>query len=318
MSVKITTFNVENLFNRYAFLDTPWEGRNYEQIVQAVGLVSIGDRQGGLVSYEISEIARNNTAQAILDAAPDILAVQEVENLYTLRNFNDTFLDNYFGPMILIDGNDPRGIDVGLLIRRGFPGTIQNVRTHADDGVTRRSSVVNQGYMVTGAIFSRDCLEVDILINGKTLTFLVNHLKAQDKKNPSSIARRRRQAEEVVQFAKAAADDGKLPVVLGDLNVDFLKPVTPGDNSLEPLVNADFLKDPFPAGTWTHYYTPDKEISRLDYIFVHKSLTAVGPDVIRKGLTTKCQQYTGPRYPTIGPEHTEASDHCPTKVVLEL
>src|SRR5262245_3814142 len=31
MKLKLTTFNLENLFNRYAILDTPWEERDYEK-----------------------------------------------------------------------------------------------------------------------------------------------------------------------------------------------------------------------------------------------------------------------------------------------
>jgi hypothetical protein len=128
-NVRITTFNVENLFNRYALLDEPWENRDNEKLVMAVGLVSVASRAGDLVSYSTTEIQRNNTAQAILDAKPDILAVQEVENLYTLRNFNEQYLDNYFDRMVLIDGNDPRGIDVGLLLREGFEGRIVAMRS---------------------------------------------------------------------------------------------------------------------------------------------------------------------------------------------
>src|SRR5262249_50401336 len=128
-NVHITTFNVENLFNRYALLDEPWENRDYEKMVMAVGLVSVASREGDLVSYATTEIQRNNTAQAILDSHPDILAVQEVENLYTLRNFNEQYLDNYFDRMVLIDGNDPRGIDVGVLLRGGFDGRIVAMRS---------------------------------------------------------------------------------------------------------------------------------------------------------------------------------------------
>ena len=42
--------------------------------------------------------------------------------------------------------------------------------------------------------------------------------------------------------------------------------------------------------------------------------------IVRKGLTTKCHQYpmTLPRYATIGPVDTEASDHCPVTVVVNL
>jgi endonuclease/exonuclease/phosphatase family metal-dependent hydrolase len=315
----LTTFNVENLFNRYALLDQPWQGRDYEKMVQAIGLVSIASREGDLVSYATTEIQRNNTAQAILDSRPDVLAVQEVENLYTLRLFNAQYLDDYFDRMVLVDGNDPRGIDVGVMLRTGFKGVITAVRTHIDEPVDPKKSVRRGsngfGYLATGALFSRDCLEVDIEFNHTTLTLLVNHFKAQDG-TPAAIARRKRQATRVAELAAAAAAEKKHPVVLGDLNVDGAQK----DGSLDPLLKAQssLLPDPFPAGTWTHYYTSDKKISRLDYILPHKDLEVSATKIVRMGLTTKCKQYTGPRYPTIGQEHTEASDHCPTTVVLQV
>ncbi|HXG34003.1 MAG TPA: endonuclease/exonuclease/phosphatase family protein [Bryobacteraceae bacterium] len=316
MTLTVTTFNLENLFNRYAFLDMPWEERNYEKIVQAVGLASVASRAGDLVSYETTEIQRNNTAQAILDSEPDVLAVQEVENLYTLRLFNEEYLDNYFDRMLLIDGNDPRGIDVGFLVRKGFSAAIRNLRTHVDEAVpgaaVARSSVRNFGYLVRGALFSRDCLEVDLEIGNKTVTFLVNHFKAQDG-TQDSTRRRKRQAQRVAELAAQAVQHGTLPVVLGDLNAP-----PDADGSLEPLLNSPVLQDPFPADTWTHYYVPAKRISRLDYILPHKALEVEDIHIVRKGLTTKCKQYQGERYPTVGPSHTEASDHCPVSVRLEV
>ena len=318
-NLTITTFNVENLFNRYAFLDTPWDSRNYENFVQAIGLVSVAGRQGDLVSYETTAIQRNNTAQAILDAKPDLLAVQEVENLYTLRIFNDTYLDNYFDRILLIDGNDPRGIDVGLMIRKGFSGRIANIRTHVDEaidgGSVRHGTARNFGYLAYKALFSRDCLEVDIETGKQTLTLLVNHLKAQDD-SKTSAARRAKQAARVAELADDAAKAGRLPIVLGDLNVDSTR-----DDTLAPLVDSPLLADPFPAGTWTHFYAYNpkgKRTSRLDYILPHKSLEVTATDIVRKGLTTKCKEYDGPRYPTVGLEHTEASDHCPVSVTIKL
>jgi len=50
MNITLTTFNVENLFNRYRLLDEPWAGRNYEKMVEAIGLVSVASRSGDLVS----------------------------------------------------------------------------------------------------------------------------------------------------------------------------------------------------------------------------------------------------------------------------
>jgi endonuclease/exonuclease/phosphatase family metal-dependent hydrolase len=315
MKIKLTTFNVENLFNRYAFLDMPWEDRNYEKFVQATGVVSIASRAGDLVPYPITGIQRNNTAQAILDASPDILAVQEIENVYTLRNFNETYLDGYFDRMISIDGNDPRGIDVGVLMKKGLKVEIVNIRTHIDEpmkGKTiKRKSFLNSGYWVTGAIFSRDCLEVDVSVEKKILTLLVNHLKAQDG-TAEANTRRNNQAKRVAELVSEAADAGKFPVVMGDLNVP------PTDPSLSPLLKHSQLKEHFKKDDWTHYYVPQKKVSRLDYLLPHKNLSILSTDIVRKGLTTKCKQYNGERYPTIGLEYTEASDHCPTSLVIEL
>jgi hypothetical protein len=184
MKLTLTTFNCENLFNRYAFLDQPWNQKNYEKFIMASTVASVANRDGELVTYTTTQAQRTNTALAIQEAKPDILIVNEIENLYTLRNFNAEFLGNYFDRMLAIDGNDPRGIDVGVLIRKGCAAEVVGVRTHVDDADTgkkvTRKSVANFGYKVSGAIFSRDCLEVDVLVNGKVLTLMANHLKAQD------------------------------------------------------------------------------------------------------------------------------------------
>ena len=319
MQITITTFNVENLFNRFEFLDQPWDQKNdggFDHALDAA--VTAGGRERPR-PYEISVIQRNNTAQAILDAAPDILAVQEIEDLHTLRIFNASFLDDYFEQMISIEGNDRRGIDVGLLLRKGLDAEILNLRTHADEAINGGHVRRSIGYIFPEPIFSRDCLEADIQINGRPLTFLVNHFKAQDKRAAkANVTKRRRQAERVAEIALAVEQRGRLPIVLGDLNVDRHHPVIAGDDSLTPLLNLKNLQDPFPADTWTHYYVPAKNTSRLDYVLPHHDLKVAETKIGRQGLTTKCKQYSGPRYPTIGAELTEASDHCPTSVVLDL
>ncbi|HVN83224.1 MAG TPA: endonuclease/exonuclease/phosphatase family protein [Candidatus Binatia bacterium] len=332
-SIRVTTFNVENLFNRYALLDVPWENRSYEKIVQAVGLASIASRAGDLVSYETTLVQRDNTARAVLDSKPDVLAVQEVENLYTLRIFNSQYLKNYFDRMVLIDGNDPRGIDVGFLLRKGFDGHITGIQTHIDEGQGGKAVIRGSGgpksaigYPATNAIFSRDCLCIDVAVGKKTLTFLVNHLKAQDG-TPEADSRRALQAKRVVALAADARQQGKFPIVLGDLNADVAgakqnknKAKKRAGESLLPLINAQGLSDAFAgvAENWSHYYESDDSVSRLDYILVDKQLQVSGRDIVRKGLSLKCQQAGGERYPTVGLNHTEASDHCPVTAVVDV
>jgi predicted extracellular nuclease len=328
-TVKVTSFNVENLFNRYALLDTPWSGKDYEKLVEAVGIASIAGRAGDLVSYETTQIQRNNTAEAILQNKPDILAVMEVENIYTLRIFNHDFLSDYFDRIYLIDGNDPRAIDVGFMVRKGFAGEVANLRTHMDE--TKKGagdSVIwgtrpNFGYLANNALFSRDCLELDVKVGNKTLTFLANHLKAQDGKPASSNPRRQEQAERVLAIAKAAKAAGKSPIVLGDLNadVDAAQPAAKvAGATISGLVNAPELQDAFKGmdDNWTHFYESGQEVSRLDYILVDADLGISGRTITRDGISKKCAAYTGDRYPTVSYKHTEASDHCPISVVIEV
>jgi len=321
--VRIASFNVENLFNRYAILDQPWQGRGYEKMVQAVGLVSLAGRDGSLVDYETTHTQRNNTAEVILDAAPDVLLVCEVENIHTLRIFNHDYLSDYFDQIVLIDGNDPRGIDLGIMVRKGFSGRIGNIRTHVDElkpgatGSVTWGSRPNFGYLANNALFSRDCLAVDVAVGGHTLCLLGNHFKAQDG-TAASDERRKAQADRVLQLFTEARKD-RLPIVLGDLNAD-VDAQTPAGNSLRNLATGIGVIDAFATidDRWTHFYDHDSEVSRLDYIFVDERLNFGNQQIIRKGLSKRCKQYTGPRYPTVSYQHTEASDHCLIAVDLDI
>ena len=329
-TLRLTTFNVENLFNRYAFLDQPWQNRDFEKFVAAVDVVSLASRQGDLVPYAITDIQRNNTAMAILDAAPDVLVVQEIENIYTLRNFNNIYLDDYFEQTLSLDGNDLRGIDVGILIKRGRKDiTVEGIRTHIDDAepnkhITRRS-VAGMGYLVNGAIFSRDCLELDLDVAGTKLTIMANHFKAQDRTPAKSNPKRQHQAKRVAQLVNEAEAAGRAAIVMGDLNVPPSNTSIVG-KTIAAVRGHPKLQDPFGSFTnqqaWTHYYGGDRSVSRIDYILVSKKLSFTKPDpavdIVRKGQTTQNKHYTGPRYGTVGPLHTEASDHCPVTVTLEL
>ena len=329
MDLRVTTFNVENLFNRYAFLDEPWGGERFETYVQAIGITSIASRKGDLVAEATTTIQRNNTALAIEAASPDVLAVMEVEDIHTLRVFNEQYLDQYFGEIILLEGNDPRGIDLGFLVRRGLEATLVGVRTHIDDpdrpdSPVLRRSIANFGYLADNALFSRDCLEVDVDVGDWALTFLVNHLKAQDSKNHGKTAddRRKKQAERVAEIAGDVVKRKRLPIVIGDLNAPNLHA------SLASLLNHPQLQDPFrneallrPPELWTHFYDSRRQVSRLDYVLPHRDLRVKGVEIMRRGISTKCKDRAMQqvqRFPTIGPMHTEASDHCPTTVVLDL
>jgi endonuclease/exonuclease/phosphatase family metal-dependent hydrolase len=324
MQLKITTFNCENLFGRYRFLDKfPVTAvKDFETMLQIPDVVALEGRSGGIKPAPVAKSQRITTGKAILGAKPDILAVEEVENLATLRIFNDKYMGNYFDRIVLIDGNDARGIDVGLLIRKGLKADVMAIRTHVDDalagGFLPKSTRLDTKN-VAKAVFSRDCLEVDVKIAGKMLTFLVNHFKAQDGK-ATSTTRRINQAKRVAEIVEDVRNAGKLPIVMGDLNMDTGQ--SDYDNSLQALATSQSLVDPFQnvPNHWTHFYASKKTVSRLDYILLDKSLAGAvtGTDIFRNGLSPKCKQFTGPRLPSMSGNDLEASDHCPTSVILQL
>ena len=95
---------------------------------------------------------------------PDILCFQEVENMDAIRAFNENYLKSYYQYSLLIDGYDPRNIDVGVLST--LP--IEEIRSHIDESKNGKR------------IFSRDCLEVTLILpDGEKLILFVNHLKSK-------------------------------------------------------------------------------------------------------------------------------------------
>src|SRR5262245_54717294 len=96
-----------------------------------------------------------------------VLWVVEVENREMLGKFNtQTLGTKWFTHHMIIDGNDERGIVVGLLSNIAF----RNIRTHVDD---------KDG---TSLVFSRDCAEYELALdNGRSLWLLCNHFKSKGR-----------------------------------------------------------------------------------------------------------------------------------------
>lgn len=325
MKLRVSSFNCENLFGRYRFLELPpgEQPKDYARSIQIFDVIALGGNR--IKPRPISEAQRKNTGAVVLATQPDILAVCEVENLTTLRFFNALYMKNYFDRIVLLDGNDPRGIDVGLLLRKGLKAEVGAIRSHADDaalgGFLATTNMLDMKGRVGKASFSRDCLEVDIDVGGKALTFLVNHFKAQETRPDGSdptAPKRRGQAERAALIARRVRARGRAPIVLGDLNKDVS--LAKYDASLDPVAQSTMLVDPFrhlaPADRWTHFFRSRRSVSQLDYILPDKGLEAAiaGTDIFRGGLSTKCKQYTGPRVGTIAADDLEASDHCAISV----
>ncbi len=190
MSLRIATFNIENLITRFDFTGF----RNQLRADRVLKLFEIKTELG----YQQLEAARvvattDDTRQlsalAIADADADILCLQEVDNMEALQAFEYGYLFRMVGAgyrqKYIIEGNDSRGIDVAVLMREqtrdGERIELVDIKSHA--ALTYRNlSLYHTGLgpnlQPDDKIFKRDCLELDLRIGGRPLTLYVLHLKS--------------------------------------------------------------------------------------------------------------------------------------------
>jgi endonuclease/exonuclease/phosphatase family metal-dependent hydrolase len=319
MKVRIATFNAENLFARFRFKGMPeryrkpdgsW-GIRYRPYTpeELRAVVQEGWKVDKTKFAPFREEDRQLTGQAMKGVKADILGLQEVEGLDALKRFVGEFLrGSDYTYKVVIDGNDPRLIDVALVSKYPFA----YIRTHQFERAPGGKSFV----------FSRDCLEVGLQLSQHTiLPVFVNHFKSMVGGRAQTMARRRLQAEAVVRILKErfGNDPGEAAwVVLGDLN-DYLP--SPG---LEPLLGQPWVENvvarlPQPE-RWTHYYDDRQEYKQLDYLLLSKVLARANPQAVpeieRRGMPKRATEYTGPRFEGVGRNEPKASDHCP--VVIEI
>lgn len=143
---------------------------------------------------------------AKLDA--DIVVLAEVENKAILDDLNATELGGAYVQTILFDGNDPRGIDVGMLTKI-MP---DSVVSHKDDVFVKAGTNGPQYH------YSRDCLEVHFTFNQRSLIVLGVHFKA--KAAPDDPDKRLAEAQHTRKLADdlQAKEPGAAIVILGDFN----------------------------------------------------------------------------------------------------
>jgi endonuclease/exonuclease/phosphatase family metal-dependent hydrolase len=264
-----------------------------------------------LKTEEVNEIATQNTARVIKEVAADVVATIEVDNRVAVQRFNDQLLAMVGGApyphMMVIEGNDDRGIDVGLMTR--VP--IGNMRSHVDD-------------MLNGSrIFSRDCAEFELsLPSGAPLLLLVNHFKSKGfGTQAASNERRLRQAERVRAIYEAHRQAGvKHIAVLGDFN-DLpnsapLRPLLGRGSTLRDISqHSNFVSDGRP-GTFLN----GAKSQKIDYILLSPELFSkvTHAGVFRKGVWGGTNGDLFEHFPEMTKPIHSASDHAALFVDLNL
>lgn len=253
----------------------------------------------------VREAAVDNTARVIGLLAADVLCVVEADDRTGLKRFNQDVLPRVDVPgyrhVMLVDGNDERGIDVGILTKAGYD--IGTLRSHVDD----RDA--------DGVIFSRDCPEFSITTPaGNPLLVLVNHFKSKGYGNAGeSAAKRRRQAQRVRDlYDERRAEGHEYIAIVGDLN----ELPTPGP--LDPLLrNGSDLVDVMAHPAYVSdgrdgTYANGTASNKLDYILMSPALAArvTAGGVERRGVWGGKNGTLFPHLPTMKTDKDAASDHA--------
>jgi endonuclease/exonuclease/phosphatase family metal-dependent hydrolase len=264
----------------------------------------------------VNEVATQNTARVVQALDADILAVVEAEDRTALMRFNQQVLaGNEVGGtpythVMLVDGNDERGIDVGIFTKASHP--ILSIRSHVDD----EDKDGNR-------IFSRDCAQYEIGLPGQeSLLVLVNHLKSKGYGSQAdSNARRAAQAKRIRAIYEGLKDDGaRRIVILGDFND------TPDSTPLAGLLeDSSDLKDVSEHPAYQSDGRPGTfgngtKSNKIDYIllspFLFDRVTKAG--VFRKGVWGGKNGTLFPHFDTITKVNEAASDHAAIWTELDI
>jgi len=249
-----------------------------------------------LKTEPLADDAITNTARVIAEVNPDILVLVEVESRPAVQHFHDKvlrpLLQQPYPYNMVIDGNDERGIDVGILSR--YP--IQRMRSHINDakGESR--------------IFSRDCPEYYIeLPSGRELLLLPNHFAS--KGSDATGKRRRLQAAAVRSIYESLSKRYPYAAVAGDFNDD------PESAALAPLLRHTNLRDAMALrqyrGAFPGTYQRATVREKIDYLLLSPALRkhVQAVDVCRKGFYAPRKWESFENINQANKDRFQASDH---------
>jgi endonuclease/exonuclease/phosphatase family metal-dependent hydrolase len=257
----------------------------------------------------VNEVATRMTAKVIDTLGADVIALVEAENRPSLIRFqHDVIGSQLYDHIMLIDGNDDRGIDVAVMTRAGFD--IELIRSHVDD--------TDHGKL----IFSRDCAEYHLKTpSNERLVLLVNHFKSKGFGSQADSNRKRKlQAQRVKTIYEGLRQGGADNVaIVGDFND------TPDSNPLSPLIQGTDLKDisehpNFDNGGRPGTFRNGTASNKIDYVLLSPALfaKATGGQIFRMGVWGGTNGTLFPHFPEITKSIEAASDHAAITAEIDL
>ena len=269
MAIKVGTFNLNNLFSRYNFQAEVDSIKKADATVSETVRYEFTDDdmyrlrtfKGRLVKGK-SKATREAIAARIKKMNCDVLAVQEVENIDILKTFNHDDLGRRYKHYVLVEGNDPRLIDVAVLSKLPI-GAVTSWQQLPHPAVPSRP------------IFGRDLLQIDIWDKARStrlFTLFNTHLKSHfgdddnaGKGKKKNDLKRTREAEVVRDVLRAQMGEGAAYVVVGDMNDPPESPCLAPfvDGLVNGLAHATETRPAkadhpdAPSPVWTHRYVRD-------------------------------------------------------------
>jgi len=263
--VKLVSWNVENFFDRW---DDPY---SRDQITKP--------------SY-VSDPRMEKIAKVLRSFEADIVALQEVENLPLLEEFVEKHLADLNYQVVLVEGNDTRGIDVALLTRLPI------------DAVTSYRYKIFTDAQGQEQKFRRDLLCVEIGGEFDCDVYVV-HLKSQHGDEASDVVRESESAAimEIVNEKMVANADYRA-VVTGDFNE------VPDMPTLIQLRDGGLVDPMMGTEKWT--YNREPYLTRIDFAMCTPALasTVASAEIINQS-------------PVSGVTLESASDHYPLQVIFK-
>lgn len=254
-SIRLATYNVHRFFDD---IDDP-------------------DKRDALHPKPESSLA--SLAEVLRDSQADVVALQEVETVDLLRAFRDRYkLEKLYPHVLLIEGNDKKGIDVALLSR--YP--IASFKSHVGRVIGLDHDEPQH--------FRRDLLQADLKLPGhQSLRVYCAHYIAQG--DDWCDSRRLEEARATVDIVKEeqAAKPADFTTVLGDFNDTGKSAVLRTLESGGELLDASEGVGPSWGDLWPTKYPP----KQFDHVMVSPNLSArqSGRGLFRHSLAPKVSDH---------------------------